>query len=108
MRKQLSLILLAAFLLATPLMARHKHRRGCGHYYEPNRGWLSIEVHGRRGGFSYRQAPRNNYYRDGYYDGRRNQRYCKRKCRRRHRHFYQPSRHRHHRRCPPPRRRGRW
>lgn len=106
MRNKRSLLLLAAFLLATPLMAGHRHGRECGHYYEPRRGWISIEVFGRHGGFAYRQAPRSDYYYDDY-RGRRRARYCHRKCRHRHRHFYEPrgrghSRH-HHRRG-----RGRW
>lgn len=108
MRTKLFLLLLATILLATPLMARHKHRRNCGHSYQPNRGWISIEVFGRRGGFSYQQAPRY----DDYYDDRRSRRYCKRKCRRRHRHFlqqrrvYQQRRHHHH--CPHPSHRRGW
>ena len=112
MRKKLTLLLLAAFLLATPLMADHRHRRDCGHYYDRARGWLSIEVFGRNGGFFYQQAPRRSYYRDGYsegyYDGRRARHYCERRCRARHKHFYHEPRgrghgHHHHR---PQRGRG--
>ena len=107
MRKQLSFLLLTAFLLATPLMARHKHRRDCGHYYEPNRGWISIEVFGQRGGFSYQQTPRYRYYDDGYYDGRRSHRYCERRCRHRHRHVFHQPRHHHHGNHRRSRHRGR-
>jgi|GEM_PF-6701231 len=115
MRNKRPLLLLAAFLLATPLMAGHRHGRDCGHYYEPRRGWISIEVFGRHGGFAYRQAPRYRYYDDYYYDGPRRVRYCERRCRHRHRHFYQPrgrghghGRHHHHRGCGHGHGRGRW
>lgn len=106
MRKNLSLLLLAGFLAVSPLAAKHKHGRGCGHYYQPQRGWLSIEVFGRNGGFAYRQGPSPygygpgygpnpyRYYQDGYYDGRRSRSYCHRSCRHHHRHvYYHPSYH---------------
>ena len=108
MRKSFPLLLLAGLLLATPLMADHRHRRGCGHHFEPNRGWISVEAYGPRGGFAFHRAPGVAYYRDGYYDGRRAHRYCERRCRHRHRHVHYRPEFRHFDRCPHPRHRGRW
>ena len=110
MRNKLSLLVLVGLLSTMPLLAGHKHRRGCGHHYHPQRGWVSVQVFGRHGGFAYQSAPdpyyygprQPRYYRDGYFDGRHARRYCERSCRHRHRHVHHQPRYRGYDRCPHP------
>jgi hypothetical protein len=56
-------------MAAAPAMARHKHRRGCGHVYSSaHRGWISVNVATRGFGFSFSSAPRYGRYDDRRYD----------------------------------------
>ena len=61
-------------LAATPALAGHKHRRGCGHVYSrPHNGWVSINVATRGFGFAFQSSRRydpygDRYYREPYYD----------------------------------------
>lgn len=59
-----------AVLTAVPALADHRHRRDCGHVYSrPHGGWVSIDVFGRFGGFSYqsRRSPYSGRYRGDRY-----------------------------------------
>lgn len=73
---KLAPLALLALAVTVPADAGHRHRNGCGHVYSrPHRGWVSIDVSSRYGGFSYRsrRSP-NGYgrygdrYGDPYYD----------------------------------------
>ena len=69
--KALTLASLAALALVigVPANAGHRHGRDCGHVYSrPHGGWISIDVFGRFGGFSYRsQRSPHGYHDDRYY-----------------------------------------
>ena len=56
-------------MAAMPALAKHKHRRGCGHVYSrPHHGWVSVNVATRGFGFSFQSSRRGDHYRDRYSD----------------------------------------
>jgi hypothetical protein len=63
---------LALGMAATPALAGHRHRSGCGHAYSrAHGGWVSVNVATPHFGFSFSRAPRyDRYYGDRYYRDR--------------------------------------